>query len=260
MATQLLLGSTNDPTAQKSVLITGGESKPEPAMPRARKSGKQQNGPAQKKQPQRGMGVAQLERLRLQERWKKMTEISPSVHPHHVKYPNPYPYFDPPTSGVPVQLPKLGGFGERLVLHHGFPVHGGPSSPAHFFPDGFPASSYGGMAGAVLDPSTRGFGGLEGLRELPSIPKLDTEMDSNGIASKKKRIMEGTREKCEGVEVVAVHRKGNAVGGGVVMEYGFFPSAKDTMEFLSPSSTAAAGDRFSPFGSTETSIDLSLKL
>ncbi|PON38335.1 NOZZLE transcription factor [Parasponia andersonii] len=33
-----------------------------------------------KKQPQRGLGVAQLERLRLQERWKKMTEMPHQLH------------------------------------------------------------------------------------------------------------------------------------------------------------------------------------
>ncbi|KAK9089523.1 hypothetical protein Scep_028605 [Stephania cephalantha] len=36
---------------------------------------------APKRPPQRGLGVAQLERLRLQERWKKMTEI----HDHHTR-------------------------------------------------------------------------------------------------------------------------------------------------------------------------------
>ncbi|XP_042479198.1 uncharacterized protein LOC122060095 [Macadamia integrifolia] len=42
---------------------------------RVRKNGKS-SGSSQKKPPQRGLGVAQLERLRLQERWKKMTEIN----------------------------------------------------------------------------------------------------------------------------------------------------------------------------------------
>ncbi|GFZ04862.1 hypothetical protein Acr_17g0004340 [Actinidia rufa] len=42
-----------------------------------------------KKQPQRGMGVAQLERLRLQERWNKMTEIG-NVPPQPLSLHNPY--------------------------------------------------------------------------------------------------------------------------------------------------------------------------
>ncbi|KAJ0966038.1 hypothetical protein J5N97_027176 [Dioscorea zingiberensis] len=46
------------------------------AKPKARKAGGKQ--PAPKRPPQRGLGVAQLERLRLQERWSKITD--PEIH------------------------------------------------------------------------------------------------------------------------------------------------------------------------------------
>lgn len=48
--------------------------KPSKGRKAGKLSGGQQHGA--KKQPQRGPGVAQLERLRWEERWKKMTQIS----------------------------------------------------------------------------------------------------------------------------------------------------------------------------------------
>ncbi|XP_020554154.1 uncharacterized protein LOC110013021 [Sesamum indicum] len=61
-----------------------------------------------KKQPQRGMGVEKLERLRMQERWKKMTEINTKNQGFTA------PSFPDPAlinaSSVPVQISKLGGF------------------------------------------------------------------------------------------------------------------------------------------------------
>ncbi|KAG8386243.1 hypothetical protein BUALT_Bualt03G0128700 [Buddleja alternifolia] len=60
------------------------------------------------KQPQRGMGVEKLERLRQQERWKKMTEINPSFADH--------PTLMNPSHVNPVhQFSKLGGFGAPSV-------------------------------------------------------------------------------------------------------------------------------------------------
>lgn len=66
------------------------------AKPKARKAGGKQ--PAPKRPPQRGLGVAQLERLRLQERWSKITD--PEFHPS----PPQLPPYSPPTpnfDGVP---------------------------------------------------------------------------------------------------------------------------------------------------------------
>ncbi|KAJ8460211.1 hypothetical protein OPV22_033137 [Ensete ventricosum] len=45
---------------------------------KGRKGGAGAKAAAPKRPPQRGLGVAQLERLRLQERWKKMTELEPT--------------------------------------------------------------------------------------------------------------------------------------------------------------------------------------
>ncbi|KAK6134526.1 hypothetical protein DH2020_031760 [Rehmannia glutinosa] len=61
------------------------------------------------KTPQRGMGVEKLERLRLQERWKKMTEINTNnnIIPPAVSFSDP--------------ISKLGGFnGTPIVGHLGF--------------------------------------------------------------------------------------------------------------------------------------------
>ncbi|KAI3457527.1 hypothetical protein Pfo_014190 [Paulownia fortunei] len=68
-----------------------------------------------KKQPQRGMGVEKLERLRLQERWKKMTEINTT---NNQGFSIPAASFSDPVltnASVPVQLSKLGGFGAPNV-------------------------------------------------------------------------------------------------------------------------------------------------
>ncbi|GAB4846287.1 hypothetical protein Ancab_025288 [Ancistrocladus abbreviatus] len=290
MATQLLLGSPNDPTAQGSVCPIPGESRPPENSKRGRKSGKQQNGSI-KKQPQRGMGVAQLERLRQQERWKMMAEIN-SAPSLQYSGTTPYPYnFDPPTTGVPIhQLPKFGAGGFGVIAggaHHGFPpavVHsGGEPTSAHFFQGGFGGFDPNGLP--ILGSS-----GLESLKELPSIPKRpeDGEIDRNSLIWKKKRIsgyetafMEGITEKHEGVEVVAVHRKGKAVGGAVVMEYGFFPArgggggrrgggkvhSNSNINDVSPSGASSMATSIatevascSLFGSDEASIDLSLRL
>lgn len=87
-----------------------------------------------KKQPQRGMGVAQLERLRLQERWKKIsTHHNPLLlQPHYIKphtnnhnfvpasFPDPTSFVSSYGDGVDVNrgflLPKLGngGFSEQV--------------------------------------------------------------------------------------------------------------------------------------------------
>ncbi|XP_039131427.1 uncharacterized protein LOC120267812 isoform X1 [Dioscorea cayenensis subsp. rotundata] len=66
------------------------------AKPKARKAGGKQ--PAPKRPPQRGLGVAQLERLRLQERWSKITD--PEFHPSPPQLP-PYSPPAPNFDGVP---------------------------------------------------------------------------------------------------------------------------------------------------------------
>ncbi|XP_010268911.1 PREDICTED: uncharacterized protein LOC104605726 [Nelumbo nucifera] len=82
------------------------ETKPETVTKRGRKS---KNGPPQKKTPQRGLGVAQLERLRLQERWKKMTEMDPLLCHNlqdQVHFPFSFPLVNHQT-GIAVPLSGL---------------------------------------------------------------------------------------------------------------------------------------------------------
>ncbi|KAG9452808.1 hypothetical protein H6P81_005712 [Aristolochia fimbriata] len=77
--------------------------RPGPARPKGRRAGKAAN-PQQKKIPQRGMGVAQLERLRLQERWKKMAETGEVPSPNEL-YPFPFSFPDQPQIPPPVSRP-----------------------------------------------------------------------------------------------------------------------------------------------------------
>ena len=104
------------------------------AKTRGRKPSKTK-GPNNKKQPQRGLGVEQLERLRLQERWKKMTEMPlplqpppavlnfPADHNSHFHFQtvqsNINPLVSEPLESVPVQYgaASYGGFHPH---HHQF--------------------------------------------------------------------------------------------------------------------------------------------
>lgn len=82
------------------------EPKPEASKPRSKRAAKAQTA-LQKKQPQRGLGVAQLERLRLQERWSnKYRETDRSLAPAPVSaldqaqslaFPFAFPAVDPET-------------------------------------------------------------------------------------------------------------------------------------------------------------------
>ncbi|KAG1347217.1 translation initiation factor IF-2-like [Cocos nucifera] len=77
------------------------DSSPARPKPKPKKASK---AAAPKRPPQRGLGVAQLERLLHQERWKKITEIDPSreVHP----FPGQLPVYDYPPAVSP-----LGAYG-----------------------------------------------------------------------------------------------------------------------------------------------------
>ncbi|KAJ9671783.1 hypothetical protein PVL29_025476 [Vitis rotundifolia] len=243
LATSLLLMASTEPTMPNRSSTS-----------RARKASS-----AQKKQPQRGMGVAQLERLRVEE-WQKMTGIThlqPMSLPGHFRYQIPYQFAEPPPApasgpvqpglGSPGWVPRLGGGG-----FHGFSGGGGFR---------------------VVDPYRNGgaVGTLtEASRELSSMPKMDCVFDHCDVCFKKKRMnadnlgFSGGREKyaetppinsfdflgldmandenrdlrrrrspmtasyacynhSEDAEVVAVHRKGNSVNGRIFMEYEFFP-------------------------------------
>ena len=85
----------------------------------------------------------------------------------------------------------------------------------------------------------------------------------------------------QGVEVVAVHRKGNSVSGGVFMEYEFFPGKNNSCrpmvsgigskERIMKASVSVAGEAFYNINSTvpttttygadmSNPVDLSLRL
>ena len=124
-----------------------------------------------KKQPQRGMGVAQLERLRLQERWKKMTEIS-NVLPQPLSLHNPYP-LSPPSYQNLVSTTQF-GHGRNSALFRNGAVEG-------LFPGQFQADRYG--IGAP-NPSVRVCNMGETSTELPSIPNLEGFSDHFGVCHK----------------------------------------------------------------------------
>uniref|UniRef100_A0A9I9DG90 Uncharacterized protein n=1 Tax=Cucumis melo TaxID=3656 RepID=A0A9I9DG90_CUCME len=93
-----------------------------PPKPRAGRKPGPKN-PNQKKPPQRGLGVAQLERLRLQENWKTVTEISPPTFLLHNTLPN-FPLHFPPAP-PPILHTDCIAAGAGAVLgfdHHGFVV------------------------------------------------------------------------------------------------------------------------------------------
>lgn len=115
-ATHPLLMAAADPTRLEMTTNTSNniasgtdQERQEPSRPRSRKMGRPQ---PPKKQPQRGMGVAQLERLRLQdqERRTKLSETPPQPYPpYFLPHNNPQrPAFSFPgpldaVGGVPVQ-------------------------------------------------------------------------------------------------------------------------------------------------------------
>lgn len=86
MAAPLLVMSTSSSTSQgmsRNPAPPGAEAqtRQDEAAPKPAGRGKRAaKPPAQKRPPQRGLGVAQLERLRQQEHWKKMTEMSQHQH------------------------------------------------------------------------------------------------------------------------------------------------------------------------------------
>ncbi|GFZ04865.1 hypothetical protein Acr_17g0004370 [Actinidia rufa] len=187
-----------------------------------------------KKQPQRGMGVAQLERLRLQERWNKMTEIG-NVPPQPLSLHNPYSLS---RNSYPISVSTTQfGHGLNPAFFRNGRVEG-------VFPGQFQADPYG--IGAP-NPSV-GVGNVgETSTELPSIPNLEGFSDHFVVCHKE-------------LEVLAVHRKGIS---GVVMEYEFFPGirgrgicSQDLELGLSEVSVTTTSTGFD----ATNSVDLSLKL
>lgn len=195
-ATHPLLMAATEPTrlerTTNSIVTPGADQnrQEQPSKPRPRKMAKQH---PPKKQPQRGMGVEQLERLRLQdqERWTKMPEVPPQPYPpYFFLHGNPQrPGFSFPgpldaAGGVPVQQycapptrppsPVSTGLGLGLGMGRGFLVqrkddgggdHGrlAPASvPGQVMFDAFGAGAPAGQGGSSK--------AVETSRELSSIP------------------------------------------------------------------------------------------
>ena len=171
MATSLFLMASAEPTVPEystNRYECTEEAKPDnPRSSRARKTSKSA-ATAQKKQPQRGMGVAQLERLRYEE-WKQMTGINhlqSMSFPGHFRYQIPFQFPEqppaPPSSPVhPGSVPRLGG-----GAVHGFSGGGGFR---------------------VVDPYRNGgaVGTLpEASRELSSMPNMDCVFDRCDVCFK----------------------------------------------------------------------------
>ncbi|KAK3040291.1 hypothetical protein RJ639_028206 [Escallonia herrerae] len=192
MATSVLMGSDHDNTARN---LTGSEGEmPENGkqVGRRRKYNKlTESTQRKKKKPQRGMGVAQLERLRVQE-WRNMTEVTPPTNTHLT---------DPiaPTMPFPVAT-KFGNYGgsvygvgqagwnQTLLLQslaNGSSGAGGGvflSDPYNIHPYGFRAPSQNFRVGYLTETSN----------ELSSMPNTKYFSDQNcGVCHKKKRINGG---------------------------------------------------------------------
>ncbi|KAA8523815.1 hypothetical protein F0562_010238 [Nyssa sinensis] len=166
-----------------------------------------------KKQPQRGMGVAQLERLRLQERCKKLTEINP-LHSLNLHQPHFFPssLAGPTPACVPVQFAKYSTYGpmngvgrsglypapllqNQRFVNGGF--HGlcdssgiGRVSTAQFQVD---PSGVG-----ALSPGFRDGNAIETSGELSSMPNMGCYSEHSGVCHKNNRI-NGGNFGCKGV-------------------------------------------------------------
>ncbi|XP_057993136.1 uncharacterized protein LOC110653293 [Hevea brasiliensis] len=280
--------------------IESGSSKSEPASNRGRKPNK--GPPACKKQPQRGMGVAKLENLRFQERLKQMKETQLESF-----------------NGLLVKRIGNGGFAElemivlvRSVLGESvfrapdMSVRGGTTaavlgtskelssmpklmqhhehSPSDvcFKKKRFNEENIGynnGMREKFAEISST----INGSDFLGLNPEnhIDLNDQMGGFSTRAARsALYASHNDSEGVEVVAIHRKGNPTSGSVLMEYEFFPGKKsgksstrfEEMEFPAEASVALAGggeascvttsdySGCSASNAASNSVDLSLKL
>ncbi|CAK9160173.1 unnamed protein product [Ilex paraguariensis] len=201
---------------------TNGSETPMPEM--VKQSGRKKsksNETTQKKQPQRGMGVAQLERLRMQE-WKKMTQTTPQTPLHSMNLQNnvflPSSFAGPSAmAGVPIQFAKYGGYGvmngfgqsslsQTLSLqrlgHGGFHGPVGGSSVSGLVSDQFELDPYG--VGAPNSSFLVG-NAVETSKELSSMPNIKGFSEHCGVCHKKKR-MNGENLGCKGVRNMSAAR------------------------------------------------------
>ncbi|XP_021288713.1 protein SPOROCYTELESS [Herrania umbratica] len=190
MATSLTLltPNANNPTAK----ALEDEARPAVEFVKSNKGRKPTGkGPYQKKQPQRGMGVAQLERLRLQEKWKKMTEATTTT----ITTPTTQLPSDPiGTATVPV-LHAVANYGVPMMINGGNGGLLGWGDTAGLVMQRVVGNGgFGGLNGQVLVGAPGsvqvacGAGVVEASKELSSMPKLQhCKPDRCDVCFKKKR-------------------------------------------------------------------------
>ncbi|KAF2285916.1 hypothetical protein GH714_008943 [Hevea brasiliensis] len=339
MAAPLPLFLMEQTQGPSKIHIESGSSKTEPTRNRGSKPSK--GPPARKKQPQRGMGVAQLERLRCQEMKTTGTNQleSCNLQPANSLLPDLINSVPIQYGSVSYGVPMFSG-GRFLAFDQGLLVkqieNGGIAEL-----NGSP-----GLGQFLVNPYVFGAPDMrvrvgttaavfETSKELSSMPKMmqHYEHTPSDVCVKKKRFNgenigyhNGRREKfaeisaingsdflglnlenqidlndqmggfsaraarsafdanhnlSEGVELVAIHRKGNTTGGTVFMEYEFFPGEKSgksstcskEMEFPAEASVAVVeggeascvttsdySGSSSASNAASNSVDLSLKL
>ncbi|XAR56605.1 hypothetical protein NMG60_11037153 [Bertholletia excelsa] len=149
------------------------ETKPENVKQRGRRKSKQKEVAQKKKQPQRGMGVAQLERLRQQESLKKTTQSQTY----------PFQYFVPSSLIPNVTLSNFGGCGpmDQLGLNQRFLIQG-----LGYGELGGEVGGSGEVGTAVWErfqfgPSFRRRNVAETSTELSSVQKLKPNFDYCGL-------------------------------------------------------------------------------
>ncbi|XP_024028298.1 uncharacterized protein LOC21390029 isoform X1 [Morus notabilis] len=279
----LIFMAPDETTSQEAAAAAA---KPESAATKTRGRKPSNKAPNSKKQPQRGLGVAQLERLRLQEHRKKITEI-PHLHPFnflpdHFHFPAAAAE---PLESVPVQY-GAGGYGgahrlmaavqqQRMGTSAGF----GCGSHYHYHQGVNNVGSSGGGHHVVMmqqpaqdqvNHMKKRFNGDQmngGTREILQMGGLMNFFGHGPNSCTTENVLSnsagelslgfGTTPQAttssinipqniinhdhEGVEVVAVHRKGNPSvnGENVFMEYEFFPGKNDNITSIGSSGTTS---------------------
>ncbi|KAL6506941.1 hypothetical protein OROHE_022378 [Orobanche hederae] len=241
------------------------------------------------KQPQRGMGVEKLERLRLQDSFKNHPAAAGVV-----------------LSAFPDQISKLGGYVAPSVgLNHNNP--GGGAYLGHFQygqmdvfglnHSGFAGKNYvsGNLSSTELSSNITGVKcysehcnacrkkkrfnggdcGFMGSNNIGEYKNFISQENHQGLIVGTKMPLQGYNGKQGHVEIVAVHRKGSPSSSSsselpghddhVMMEYEFFPSSRksdhhDEMVMMNLGSSSETPSSCCSSSSVHGFVDLSLKL
>ncbi|RDX81994.1 hypothetical protein CR513_37265, partial [Mucuna pruriens] len=156
---------------------------------RNRSRSRRANGKGPKKPPQRGLGVAQLERLRIQESWKKMSEASGGMIPTTLHHDHQLVQCHPPVFATGTLPVRYGAPSSNHPFQFQCPqqhvINANNSSTiggGWIFPNMF--GSYGSGGPLLLGTP------LETSKELSSMPNLHSQPDSFDVCLKKTRFNE----------------------------------------------------------------------